>query len=120
MLFPMVTAVIAIVLASLALALSLGSAVACWVMRRERRVGAVLTRLNDLEAQIDSQAAWWKKLNANMASIRGELGTRRHGLKPAQEVPDDAIEQAPNESPEDWKKRVRRGLSTGKIKAPSH
>jgi hypothetical protein len=66
--------------------------------------------LLDIDTRIDTLDGRWKKLNANYALLLA-----RAKLLPELVDPDDTA-QRQNETPEQWKQRMRAAIRSGKLK----
>ena len=117
--FPMNLPLLAIVFSSLSLVGVLALTVAVWRVRNFSQAATIKHRFDEVESVLEAHGQWWKKLNANVASIRGAM--KRQDSEESHESngsTDASFSMRPGETPEQWKTRMRTALATGQIKPP--
>jgi hypothetical protein len=77
---------------------------------------ALKRRLDEFEADLDKQAAWYAKLNANVASVRATISQhKKDAATPEAAEPELPFGPAAGETPDQWKKRMRAQLAAGNL-----
>ena len=104
---------------SLLTALSLIVALAALYAARvalQSRPRKLLIRMTELEAELDKQQGWYKKLNANYALLIAR--SKRHPAEEEEQPNGRSVDtdQKPGETAEDWKRRMRKRLPVGGLK----
>jgi hypothetical protein len=97
------------------------SLIALWLCLRVRMYSQpvwIKQRFVELEAAVEAQGQWWKKLNANVASIRGTLKRGQDESPESNGSTDGTFSMHKGETPEQWKTRMRMQLATGQLRPP--
>lgn len=84
-----------------------------WIVGRTTN-NALKLRLDEQEAYLDRLAQWYKKLNMNYARLKGSEASGS-GSNTGSDVPanaDGEFAMLPNETPEQWKSRMRMKIAT--------
>lgn len=117
--FPMDFALAALLFACGNLGLTL---VLAFVLLRVRNYSAAATvkhRFDEIEAVLEAHGQWWKKLNANVASLRAtQKRAEPDESHESNGSTDGTFAMRTGETPEQWKTRMRTALATGQIKPP--
>lgn len=73
-------------------------------------------RVDELEHEADRHAAWFAKLNANVASVRATISQqKKEAAEPAPDQEPLDFHQSANETPDQWKRRMRVQMAAGKL-----